>query len=154
MPYKEPDIIETIPILVCSREENEYGDLIFTDENGVEYKLKQKRVEKYGSMIQLDRMVELHFAEFRNNKYIHSIKMSEAPPPDTTSATVENKLVDHAVKQGAVIDKPSGQEIGMTTKEIGDMIRAEKLSAIFGAEIAIELAEWYKARIKSTTGVK
>ena len=47
---------------------------------------------------------------------------------------------------------PSGQEIGMTTKEIGDMIRANKLSVIFGEETSKKLVEWYKNRIKSTTG--
>ena len=152
---KEPEIIETIPVLVVKKEENDYGDIVFYDENGVDYKLKKKRIDAYGGFIVEGRMVDISFAEYMNNKYVAKLAFSEAPPPNTEPATVEPKtLVQHAVSQGAVIDKPSGQEIGMTTKEIGDMIRSEKLSAIFGAETAKELVEWYKGRIKSTTNTK
>lgn len=50
-------------------------------------------------------------------------------------------------------EKPSGQEIGMTTKELGDMIRAKYLIPIFGNEVGTELIKWYRGRILSTTRI-
>ena len=52
------------------------------------------------------------------------------------------------------VQKPNivtpGQEIGMTVKEIGDMLRVGQLALIFGDADARVLAEWYRLRIKST----
>ncbi len=41
---------------------------------------------------------------------------------------------------------PAPQAVGMLTKEIGDMIRAEKLSVVFGPIIANKLTEWYRSQ--------
>ena len=35
----------------------------------------------------------------------------------------------------------------MLTNEIGDMIRTEKLSVVFGSIIANELTKWYRAQV-------
>ena len=47
-----------------------------------------------------------------------------------------------------------GQQIGMTVKEIGDMIRQSKLKEIFGVEATIELVKWYRGQILGTTQIK
>lgn len=47
----------------------------------------------------------------------------------------------------------NGQAIGMTTKEIGDMMRANILSAIFGKIIAASLTTWYRSKILAITRI-
>ena len=49
--------------------------------------------------------------------------------------------------------EPAPQAVGMTTKEIGDMIRAGKLKEIFGFEIAVDLIKWYRGQILATTRI-
>ena len=49
---------------------------------------------------------------------------------------------------------PLGPEIGMTVKEIGDMIRAGQITKLFGAKIGAELITWYRGRIISTTRIE
>jgi hypothetical protein len=46
------------------------------------------------------------------------------------------------------------QAVGMSTKEVGDMIRSGKLSVIFGQPTAEKLVEWYKKEILKNTGIK
>ncbi len=47
----------------------------------------------------------------------------------------------------------SGQATGMLTKEIGDMIRADKLEIVFGADNAALLAEWYRGQVSFITSL-
>ena len=49
---------------------------------------------------------------------------------------------------------PTPQAVGMTTKELGDMIRASKLSEIFGGTISVELIKWYRGQILGTTRIE
>jgi len=147
-----PEITKSTEIIVKSREFNSYNDLLFTDTDGNNYKVSNKRVQYVDNAIQEGRLVKLNWSTAYNRDYIYNAELlgddiAHSPPE-------ESPLVKHALKEGAEIAKPSGQEVGMTTKEIGDMIRADKLSVIFGAEPAKELVEWYKNRIKGTTGVK
>jgi len=160
------EIKKTTEIIVQSRDYNSYGDLLFSDINGNKYKVGNKRVKYVEDSIIEGRLVKLNWAEAYGKDYIFNAELAELPdgqPQEPVSKPVQskseplkeesNKLLQHAIKEGAVIDKPSGQEVGMTTKEIGDMIRADKLSVLFGAETAKKIAEWYMNRIKSTTGV-
>ena len=48
---------------------------------------------------------------------------------------------------------PAPQAVGMTTKELGDMIRAKQLIPIFGLEAGAELVKWYRGQILGTTRV-
>lgn len=48
---------------------------------------------------------------------------------------------------------PAPQAVGMMTKEIGDMIRAEMLGKIFGAKIAVELTKWYRSQTLGITRI-
>jgi len=144
-------------IIVSSTEmvKGDYGEYLkvnYKDKNGKEaHRNIGIHWERWWGEFTKGRLIELKYRQDDNNKWILQ-EIIPAELPDKSSE--ENPLVKHAIKEGAVIDKPSGQEVGMTTKEIGDMIRADKLSVIFGAEPAKELVEWYKNRIKGTTGVK
>ena len=46
-----------------------------------------------------------------------------------------------------------GQQIGMTVKEVGDMIRSKSLVSTFGLDAANELLTWYRGQIIGTTGI-
>lgn len=49
--------------------------------------------------------------------------------------------------------EPAPQAVGMTTKELGDMIRTKQLMPIFGVEIGAELVGWYRSQILGTTRI-
>jgi len=46
------------------------------------------------------------------------------------------------------------QAVGMTTKEVGDMIRAGKLAIIFGKKIANDLVAWYQVQILGNSRIE
>lgn len=155
-------------IIVSNTElmEGDYGEYLkvtYKDKNGKEsFRNIGAHFKDRWSEFTQGRMIELKYRKGENDKWILQeiipAQLSEQPSnaPQSKSEPLKeesNKLLQHAIKEGAVIDKPSGQEVGMTTKEIGDMIRADKLSVLFGAETAKKIAEWYMNRIKSTTGV-
>ncbi len=60
-----------------------------------------------------------------------------APPPVVTSKPTEIP----------------GAQIGMTVKEVGDMIRADKLWVIFGEDAAKNLTVWYRGQILGTARI-
>jgi len=49
--------------------------------------------------------------------------------------------------------EPAPQAVGMTTKELGDMIRSKQLIPIFGVEVGAELVKWYRSQILGTTRI-
>jgi len=86
------------------------------------------------------------------------IPITESLPSPTKSTILPEHQaeIDKAIGEATVIKKlPEipGQEIGMTVKEIGDMIRTEKLVALFGLEATVELVKWYRGRILATTRI-
>jgi len=152
----EKQITRQAVITVHNKHDNTYGDLLFNDENGTEYKISNKRVQ-YFDVVQDGAVLQLNFAVAYNREYIYNaVPVKEAlikPPVAPPTAELDPEVKAEFIKAREEVLKPSGQEVGMTTKEIGDMIRAEKLSTIFGAETAKQLVEWYKNRIKHTTGL-
>lgn len=54
---------------------------------------------------------------------------------------------------GEELPAPAPQAVGMLTKEIGDMIRAEMLGKIFGPKIAVELTKWYRSQALGITRI-
>ncbi len=88
-------------IIVDSVSKNSYGDLIFSDKSGKEYKISNKRVQYFENVIQPNMGVELHYAISSFGKeYIYSaIQVKDTLPP-------VNPLVEAAKKMGTVpIDK-------------------------------------------------
>lgn len=46
-----------------------------------------------------------------------------------------------------------GQQVGMVTKELGDLIRSDKVFFVFGEEAGRNLISWYRTQILGTTQV-
>jgi hypothetical protein len=156
----EPKIERYEVITVETISENKYGDTVINGRITI-----SKNRQKIIDVFQPGAEVKVGF--------VKSAKGTEYPgTAEQTGAEKEGHLVKAAKAAGAVpVDEirkdgykpppeivqpktiPPGQEVGMTTKEIGDMIRANKLSIIFGEDLAKKLVEWYKKRIETTTGI-
>lgn len=155
-------------VVVDTVSHNEYGDLLFTDKAGKEYKVGNKRTKYFEEVIIPDKAVQLNFSTAYNKEYIYSAKLVDLPPEEepaqfakpepivTQKVTVQKSApvtVEDLTGTPKVDEKIPGQQIGMTTKEIGDMIRAGKMKSIFGVEAAVELTKWYRSQILGTTRV-
>ena len=71
-------------------------------------------------------------------------------PEDGGAEIPEAKKAELAVEPQ---EPPNPQAVGMITKEIGDMIRAERLNGLFGHDIAVELIKWYRHQTLGITRV-
>ena len=147
---RTPEIIREEVITVDTCRPNDYGDLIVITTTGAELKVKNTR-KSIISLIEenVGRAIKLGWASYMNHDYIAKAELFDGKPP------VEQQVPE--VKPS--VDKPkpqesSGPEIGMTVKEIGDMIRTDKLKTTFGFEASVKLIEWYRARILGTTRVE
>ena len=153
----EPKITRSNVIVVKSVEHNNYGDLVFTDEGGVDYKVGIKRAKYFEDVIIVNRAVQLNFAEAYNKEYIYYAKPveGELPPPQKPELLPKDREeVEQAraeVRQEA--PPPAPQAVGMITKELGDMMRAKLLTPIFGKEIANELTKWYRGQTLGITRI-
>lgn len=81
--------------------------------------------------------------------FVHDIETVERElPPPVKPKTVPIPPPSGAPRPppGTHKAEPAPQVVGMLTKEIGDMIRAEKLSVVFGSIIANKLTEWYRSQ--------
>ena len=138
-------------IVVGHTEIDGFGNLQVTDKEGKVTKIAAKR-EKLHPLFQQGHAVELDWQTYMDKDYVADAKLvgdalavGSAVPAVVVSSSKEEST--------RVFEKPepSGQEIGMTVKEIGDMIRAGEISKLFGAKIGAELITWYRGRIISTT---
>lgn len=79
----------------------------------------------------------------------------ETPPPQSSQEVLpkDQKEINRARQEGKETNQPAPQAVGMLTKEIGDMIRADKLIPIFGKETAIELVGWYREQTLGITRI-
>ncbi len=112
----EVKIIRTQVVVVADREENQYGDTIFHDMEGNEYKLGNKRAH-LSDQIVVGRATELGWAHF-NNDYIATAKLVEGELPEATKPPGGERT-----ESGKPNHKPSGEERGMWLKELGSMLR-------------------------------
>ncbi len=164
------DITRTQIIVVGNVETNAYGDLTFTDKEGKSYKVKSTRKQYSEKAIVPGQAAQLNFAVYMNKEYVYSAeavkdKLPEAVKPGSVillekhfttenSSTSTGGIAPLKVNQGEPLSKePAPQAVGMTTKEIGDMIRAKMLTEVFGKETAIKLLAWYKGQVLSTTKI-
>ncbi len=80
--------------------------------------------------------------------FVFDIATVELPPAKEPAPLLEEhqKEIDKAVEGGKELEKPppAPQAVGMWTKEIGDMIRANMLMVIFGKVIGTALMKWYR----------
>ena len=161
-------------VIVNTVDKNSYGDIEFTytGEDGVPQtkKIGNKRVKHFEGILIPQRYVELSFSEAYNKEYVYSAVLVKdlmeekglvkpeapkpIPPPNIPSVPTPNPVspaVQEPRKPLETPNLPSGQEVGLTTKEIGDMIRANKLTSLFGETVAMKLMEWYVNKIRKTT---
>lgn len=131
---------------------NEFGDLLFTDDQGNEYKISNKR-SAFFSIIRsnIGKEIKLGWSKYNGNEYINNVGIMP-----TTQATTQKQTGN--VPQRNPTTQPakppvlpiSGPEKGMILKEIGDSLRA----GLFTSEDQPGLWDYYKAEIGRVTGVK
>ncbi len=92
----EVKIIRTQVVVVADKEENQYGDTIFHDVEGNEYKLGNKRAH-LSDQIVVGRATELGWAHF-NNDYIATAKLVEGELPESTKPPIPESAKPHVVK--------------------------------------------------------
>lgn len=116
----EAKITRSIVITVNTVDHNSYGALIFTDKEGTEYKVSDKRAKFFDEIILPDRAVQLNFAVAYEKEYIYNAKPveGELPPPTKPQVLEEHaKVIEEAVK--AVKPEIPGAERGLWWKEMG-----------------------------------
>lgn len=151
-----PEITREDIIVVARVYNNSYGDLLWTDKEGKEYKVSNKRVKYFDKIILPDTAVKLFFAlSTSGTEYVHkAVKVEgELPPPTKPSELLPEHQKEIKKATQPKPNEPAPQAVGMTTKELGDMIRAKQLIPIFGVEIGAELVKWYRSQILGTTRI-
>ncbi len=128
-------ITRFIVVTIANKNLNTYGDLIFTDAAGTEYKLGKKR-EKYFGAIQPGKTVKLSYAEYMQKEYIAEVALAEPTQPLQK-------------KYNPTTPPVQGAEKGMLIKEIGDNFRAK----LFTPATHPDLWAYYAGEL-SKVGVK
>ena len=150
---RAPKIERYEVVTVESQEQNQYGDLIFSDAEGKPYRIGNKRPHLF-DQIQEGRAVKLGYAIYKGREYIVSAKLYDGnvSPPQTEPVHTQAKPVEAKVTPSSGYNS-DGAARGMLVKEIGDMIRAEKLSPIFG-KVAPALITWYRTQVFGVSKVE
>ncbi len=149
--FKEPTITRTTGIVVDSTDFNDRGYLCITDTRGDIHKIGPKRATKLLDIFQPGAAVTLKYASYKDQEYItdaEPIITDAEPAKDNLPTPPKPSTVKVPVDQRA-----EGQRTGMTVKEIGDMIRANKLRILFGDEIGNDLVKWWRGEILGATRI-
>ncbi len=152
-------IIRRMKFIVSHSVVDKYGNLIVTSMSGVDYKIGVKRTQLF-DVFQPDTEVVVGYASYKNRDYIaeatpaNQLISADTPIQEEAPAKIISKSSLPSAKEKVELKpEPAPQAVGMTTKEIGEMIRAGKLKDIFSAEIATELVKWYQSQILGTTRI-
>ncbi|MCJ7828673.1 MAG: hypothetical protein MUP81_02900 [Dehalococcoidia bacterium] len=153
----EIKIIKKEIVIPVDRNENGYGDILFHDKAGKEYKIGNKRAH-LGSEIIEGHAVELGYSNYTDKNHIDHIYIAEArlvesalPPPVKAHTPDE----EGAAKLKAEV-KPetphtiSGQEIGRCWNAIDALYIGGKLATLFGVENAEAILKFYRGVLAST----
>ncbi len=144
----EVDIIRTEVFVVDHSDQDEYGNLNVVSKEGKAYRINKKH-EPIHSMFTDEMAVEVGYGYFMNKEFIHTarqVKDAIGPTAQETLAKPEPAPTPRS--------EPAPQAVGMTTKELGDMIRAGKLVEVFGSEVGSGLVVWYRGQILGTTRIE
>jgi benzoyl-CoA reductase/2-hydroxyglutaryl-CoA dehydratase subunit BcrC/BadD/HgdB len=138
-------------IVVDHSEIDQYGKLIVTDKSGVKHTINAKH-SHLAEFIIPGRAVKFMYATYMNKEYIADAVLVELPanqqqPPPQAPESVRKPVEP---QKNTIV----GAQVGMTVKELGDMIRAKMLTIVFGEETAKELTRWYKNQITTTAGIE
>lgn len=109
-----PDITRKQVIVVDTVESNDYGDMLFTDKEGKNYKIGSKRVEYFLGIITEGVAVELSYSTAYNKEYIYSaVQVKDGLPPPTQTKTQPEgdapamaRSVPRVAQPGATPPKP------------------------------------------------
>ena len=141
---KAPTIERYEVVQVASHKNNSYGDLLFIDSLGKEYKIGNKRPQFFGAIID-GRAVKLGYAIYKGKEYIATAELY-----DGQVKLPQTEPIHTAVKPET---QPAPQAVGMMTKEIGDHIRAGTLSKFLDVETANNILAWYRGQMLGITKV-
>lgn len=138
-------------VVVESHEVDSYGNTRFTDKDGNEYKVGEKRPKEMHDLIQDGVAVQLFYKVFNDNEYISDVKSveGELPPPvvavegGETIPLPKPKTRDEAIREGMAV---KAQEIrrDIVYKMLHEHIMAKTLTPCFGADLAKVLLTEYK----------
>ena len=149
---KEPTIIDQKVVIPATREENQYGDLIFTDGDGNQHKIGNKRPHLFENIIE-GRAVELYYAQYMERKYICGAKLveGELKPPQSDQNVLEEhqEVIDKAVEEGRKLEpkkEHNPQEIGLAYKILAEMYIAGFIdeNGADGKDLILRLKIWLK----------
>ena len=138
--------IETKTIQSGANQGNSYDAVVVKDDQGKDRKFslfdpdlkKLFREAKEGSLA-LDIVVEKNEKGFLNPISGKLVSEELLPPA---------KPLEHQE-----IPQPAPQAVGMVTNNICQLVVADKLTAIFGKKIGVELVKWYRAQVLGITRI-
>ena len=126
---REITIVKKEIVTPIDRNENTYGDILFHDKAGKEYKISNKRAH-LGSEIVEGQAVELGYGNYMNRDYIAEARLvSDNLPPPIKSHIPDEKKAAEMCKEVETQKPINPQEIGLWFKEVGEMIRAGMLKS-------------------------
>ena len=123
----EPTIIRTQVVVVADRDVSQYGDTIFHDGEGNEFKLGKKRAHLSDQIVE-GHAVQIGWANYMNKDYIATVKLVEGKlPPPVKPKPVESANPPEEEVKAAIQAKINPQERGMWWKELGEMLRSSDI---------------------------
>jgi hypothetical protein len=139
-------IVKTEIMIPVDKDTNEYGDILFHDEAGNEYKINQKRA-RLGEQIVVGRAVELGYGNYMNYDFIAEARLVEgALPPAKEPYTPPPEHPEPPAKS------TSPQETGMWWKELGNRIGDGSLERDY-PKAHIKIKGQYYKKMSEVTGV-
>jgi len=152
-----------IVIPVNAGQPDQYGNLVFKDKAGKDFKVGKKRAQLF-PLIRPDNAIEIGWAEYMNKPYIATIReVSQGLPPPTPAPSYTPKLVESSIPKADATSASTptrettreinGAAVGMTTNIIWEMMKAKMLQSTFGEPTAEALRERFKKEICRNYGV-
>jgi len=147
-------IVKTEIVTPVDKDTNDFGDILFHDNVGNEYKINQKRA-RLGEQIVVGRAVELGYGNYMNYDFIAEARLVEGalPPakePYTPPPEEKPKPTAYAKLNPELPKTISGQEIGRCWNAIDTLFIGGKLPTLFGKENAEAILKYYRGILTST----
>jgi hypothetical protein len=108
-------------------------------------------IEKIGNNEIEGMLIGLDKEQDKDKKYWNVIAV-DFDPPDEPEPKPDKPAYKKPEYRGRD-DEPAPQAVGMTVKQVYEMIRDKTLEPIFGREAAGELVQWYRSQILGTTRI-
>lgn len=146
-------------IVVGQTEKDGYGNLWATPqgkEDAVKISYKRQHLHH---LFEQGKAIILHWETYKGKPYVANARLVEGELPE--GKPIETPQPQEPLSPQAKPPTPAAQAVGMTVKEIGEMVRAGAsvgkltavLTTIFGGETAFELLRWYRSQILGTTRI-